>query len=197
VDPDFDAMLFALTGIRFDNMLQALDAGPGSAEESAMAAGVQAEDDADRYEGIGLPPRTEPLTDKEILGAQMAHPATRQFIDHLTLPAEERQPFEDAKACRELEYLFLEEGILCRRVPGKSERAVVVPPGLHRRVCHDCHDRCGHPGVLKVQHRVEGRYYWHPAAMRASIRQHLKSCRVSVMTNMPRHKAGRHLLVAT
>ena len=66
--------------------------------------------------------------------------------------------------------VFLEEGILCRRVPGKSDRAVVIPPALQRRVCLDCHDRCGHPGVAKVQHRVESRYYWDPSAMRATVR---------------------------
>ena len=119
-DPEFDALLFSLTGIRFDNILQALEAGPGSAEVSVVAAGARAEDDADRYEGVGLPPRTQPLTNKEIIGAQMAHPATRQFIDHLSTPEGDRQPFEDARACRELEYLFFEEGILCRRVPEKK-----------------------------------------------------------------------------
>ena len=127
----------------------------------------------------------------------MAHPATRQFIDYLATPEEERQPFEDARARRELEYLFLEEGILCRRVPGKSDRAVVIPPALQRRVCLDCHDRCGHPGVFKVQHRVESRYYWEPSAMRASVRKHVKDCRVCVMTNLPRHKAGKHHSIPT
>ena len=38
VDPEFDALLFALTAIRFDNILQALDAGPGSAEVSVITA---------------------------------------------------------------------------------------------------------------------------------------------------------------
>ena len=197
VDPEFDAMFFALTVIRFDNILQALEAGPGSADVAVVAAGAQAENGADQYEGVGLPPRTPALTSKEIIGAQMAHPATRQFIDYLTTPEEDRQPFEGARAKRELEYLFLEEGILCRRVPGKSERAVVIPPVLQRRVCLDCHDRCGHPGVSKVQHRVESRYYWDPPAMRAGIREHVKDCRVCVMTNMPRHKAGTHHSIPT
>ena len=197
MNPVFDALLFALTTIRFDNVWRALDAGPGSAEEPVIAAGARIDDDEGQYEGIGLPPRSTPLTDKEILGAQMAHPATRQFIDHLNTPEEDRMPLEDAKACRELEYLFVEEGILCRRVPGKSDRAVVIPPVLHRHVCLDCHDRCGHHGVFKVTHRVESRFYWEPSAMRTDIRDHLRHCRVCVMTNLPRHKAGKHHSIPT
>ena len=214
-DPEvhLNSLVTCLSLIRLSNILQHLDEdgtplvlhgetlsccdptrehterGPAVGRRSGTVCPVEEllRESTDRSSGIALPLNKDLLLDlATVREVQMEHPATRQFIDYIT--SGEGSP-QHSEARQELEFLFMRDGVLLRRIAGVSDGVVVAPPQLWRRICYAHHDRNGHFGIQKTRDAIKVRYYW--SGMDRYIVEYVNSCQLCPFVKVPRHLAGQ------
>ena len=137
------------------------------------------------------------LSRADVREAQLAHPATAQYIDHLRVgrALDDSDDSVDAFFKETAESLFLsKDGLLCigPERPGAFTR-IVLPPACRHAVFQLYHDFNGHLGVVKVLDLISQRFYWGPRdVMRRDISEYIRSCVPCSASKVPRHRAGEY-----
>ena len=154
-----------------------------------------------RYSSVGHVHATPPvLTRDAIREAQLAHPATAQYVDYLKVGRALDEPMvREAFFMETASSLFLaKDGLLCI----KSERLgafnrIVLPPACRHSVFQLYHDFNGHLGVAKVLDFISQRFYWGPRdVMRHDIAEYIRSCTACAASKIPKHRAGEYNIIS-
>ena len=139
-------------------------------------------------------------TNEAIAEEQRNHPATRRFVDYLTL-RELSVAWQDANEGVRAQLVQVTKGMYIRKdgvlvmspVKSSDPDRIVLPPKFHATVMALYHDQNGHLGLKKVSELISTRFVWGARdEMRNACAEHIRLCEPCARAKRGSCRAGEY-----